>query len=121
MVRDVTWYRLDKDILAASDTQGSVMESGGFRNTGGARRTGGGNFNRSGSIPQMISGGQALMMEAPPGSKAGEIVTTPDGQQCLVMPDGKTMSPLIGGTPIPPGSPDGNRNVSSDQMNAMMA
>ena len=104
MIRDVTWYRLDKDIMAASDTQGSVMESGGFRNTGGARRTGGANFNKSGSMP-MISGGQALMMEAPPGSKAGDIVTTPDGKQCLVMPDGKTMSPLMGGTPIPPGSP----------------
>ena len=79
MIRDVTWYRLDKDIMAASDTQGSVMESGGFRNTGGARRTGGANFNKSGSMP-MISGGQALMMEAPPGSKAGDIVTTPDGK-----------------------------------------
>ena len=41
LVKDVTWYRLEKDILAASDTQGSVVESGGFRNTGGARRTGG--------------------------------------------------------------------------------
>ena len=41
LVRDCTWYRLDKDLLAASDTQGSVMESGGFRQTGGARRTGG--------------------------------------------------------------------------------
>ena len=89
------------------------MESGGFRNTGGARRTGGaGQFNKSGSQP-MISGGQALMMEAPPGSKAGEIVTTPDGQKCLVMADGKTMSPLMGTTPIPQ-SPDGSpdKNLS---------
>ena len=61
MIRDVTQHRLEKDMLAASDTQGSVMESGGFRNTGGARRTGGAGgpnmFNKSGSIPQMISGG----------------------------------------------------------------
>ena len=57
----------------------------------------------------MISGGQALMMEAPPGSKAGDIVTTPEGQQCLVMPDGKMMTPMMGGTPIPQ-SPDGSPN-----------
>ena len=41
IVRDVTWYRLERDILAASETQGSVMESGGFKNTGGGRRKGG--------------------------------------------------------------------------------
>ena len=44
IVRDVTWYRLEKDILAASETQGSVMESGAFGNTGRGKRSGG-NFN----------------------------------------------------------------------------
>ena len=115
MIRDIPWYRLEKDILAQSDTQGSVLDSGGgFRNTGGARRTGGQGFNRNDSAP-MISGGQALVMDAPPGSKAGDIVNTPDGQM-LVLPGDKTMSPI----PTPIGSPRGEK-LTSEQINQMMA
>ena len=71
------------------------------------------------NVNPLLSGAQNIM-DAPPGSKAGDLVTTPDGQQCMVLPDGKTMSPVHGNTPIPPGSPMGDK-MSPEQMNAMMA
>ena len=68
MIRDVTWYRLEKDILAASDTQGSVMESGGFKGPTGRRPPPAFSPNKSGGMG-MMSGAQTLVMDAPPGSK----------------------------------------------------
>ena len=57
MIRDVTWYRLEKDILAASDTQGSVMESGGFKGPAGGGRRPPPQFSPNKSGQQMVAGG----------------------------------------------------------------
>ena len=81
--------------MAASVTDSQAMESGGFRSTG--RK---GTFKKRGTGqefgpgPGIVMGAQAIEVPAPNNATPNEIITTPDGVQYKVSPDGKVMTPI---------------------------
>lgn len=85
-VKDCMKHRLDKDIMATSVSES--MAGTGFGAKKGRGRTGSQLKRQTGSDFGMIGGDQSPELRDGP----VQIITTPDGQQVMVMPDG-TISP----------------------------
>ena len=81
VVKDVAQHRLEKDIMAQSVTD-SLAGTNAFRKTGGRR--GGADSQFKMRTGDSAFHGVAAAADASP----GQVITTPDGQQLVVMPNG---------------------------------